>query len=208
MFCESLRAFSTDEQRDKWLPLAYNFDIHGCYAQTEIGHGSDIAALETTATFDKKTDEFEIDMPTMTATKWWPGEMGRLANFAIVFAKLMIPDEDGELNEYGVVPFIVQIRDRDTHKHMPGIKTGEMGPKLGYHSKDNGWMTVNKVRIPRSQLLQRYIAVDREGSVSIEGDMRALYTTMMYIRYTLLYTSKFSLAAALLIAIRYSVVRR
>ena len=91
---------------------------------------------------------------------------------------------------------------------MPGIKTGDLGPKLGYHSKDNGWMTIHKVRIPRDQLLQRYIAVDREGSVSIEGDMRALYTTMMYIRYLLLYSCKFSLAGALLIAIRYSVVRR
>jgi acyl-CoA oxidase len=91
---------------------------------------------------------------------------------------------------------------------MPGIKTGDMGPKLGYFSKDNGWMTMNKVRVPRSQLLQRYFAVDREGSFSIEGDMRALYTTMMYIRYLLLYSSKFFLAATLLIAIRYSVVRR
>jgi hypothetical protein len=52
------------------------------------------------------------------------------------------------------------------------------------------------------------MTVDREGSVSIEGDMRALYTTMMYIRFLLLYTSKFELGKALLIAIRYSVVRR
>ena len=91
---------------------------------------------------------------------------------------------------------------------MPGVKTGDMGPKFGYHGKDNGWMTLNKVRVPRSQLLQRFIAVDREGSVSIEGDMRALYTTMMYVRYVLLYTTKVILAQALQIAIRYSLVRR
>ena len=66
-----------------------------------------MAGLETKATFDRKTDEFVIDTPTMTATKWWPGELGRLANFALVFARLIIPDEDGEKNEYGVVPFIV-----------------------------------------------------------------------------------------------------
>jgi|TARA_B110000285_G_scaffold229753_1_gene295085 acyl-CoA oxidase len=86
----------------------------------------------------------------MTATKWWPGEMGRLANVAIVFARLIIPDEDGEENDYGVVPLIVQIRNRDNHKHMPGVKTGDMGPKLGYFGKDNGWMTLDKVRVPRS----------------------------------------------------------
>ena len=91
---------------------------------------------------------------------------------------------------------------------MPGIKSGDMGPKFGYHGKDNGWMTFDNVRVPRSHLLQRFIAVDREGSVSIEGDIRALYTTMMIIRYVLLYMSKATLAQALQIAIRYSVVRR
>jgi acyl-CoA oxidase len=146
-------------------------------------------------------------MPTITATKWWPGEIGTLANFALVFAQLIIED-DGEKNSYGVAPFLVQIRDRDTHKHMPGVKTGDMGPKFGYHGKDNGWMTLDKVRIPRSQMLQRFIGVDREGAVQMNGDMRALYTTMMYVRYTLIYTSKLILAPALTIALRYSVVRR
>jgi acyl-CoA oxidase len=42
--------------------------------------------LETTATFDEKTDEFIIHTPTPTATKWWPGDMGRMANHAVVFA--------------------------------------------------------------------------------------------------------------------------
>jgi len=77
--------------------------------------------------------------------------MGRMANHAVVFARLVI---DG--NDYGVVPFIVQIRDRDTHKHMPGIKSGDMGPKMGYNSKDNGWLTFDHVRIPRDQLLQKF----------------------------------------------------
>lgn len=52
-------------------------DIMGCYAQTEIGHGSDVSGLETTAIYDKRTDEFVINTPSITATKWWPGEMGR-----------------------------------------------------------------------------------------------------------------------------------
>ena len=69
---------------------------------------------------------------------------------------------------------------------MPGVKTGDMGPKFGFHGKDNGWMTMNKVRIPRSHMLQRFIGVDREGSVEMNGDMRALYSTMMMIRYSLI----------------------
>ena len=103
-----------------------------------------------TATFNIKTDEFELDTPSIDATKWWPGELGGTANFALVMAKCLIPDEHGNMDDYGIQPFIVQIRDRDTHKHMPGVKTGEIGPKFGYQAKDNGWMTLDKVRIPRS----------------------------------------------------------
>lgn len=130
-----------------------NYQILGCYAQTEIGHGSDVASLETTATFDHQTDEFVLHTPTISATKWWPGEMGLTANHVIVFARIRIPEEDGEINEYGLGAFMLQIRDRDTHRHMPGVKTGDMGPKLGYNSKDNGWMTLDQVRVKRDQLL-------------------------------------------------------
>jgi len=110
------------------MPQIKNLDLIGCYAQTEIGHGSNVAGLETTATFDKNTDEFVVNTPKISAYKWWPGSLGRHANFAIIYARLII-----EGNDYGVFPFLIQIRDRDTHKHMSGIKTGDMGPKMGFH---------------------------------------------------------------------------
>lgn len=49
-----------------------------------------MAGLETTATFDPATDEFVLSTPTITATKFWPGDMGIHSNYAIVFAQLMI----------------------------------------------------------------------------------------------------------------------
>jgi acyl-CoA oxidase len=76
MFRTSLQNMMTDEQLAKWMPLVKNHRIMGCYAQTELGHGSDIAGLQTTATFDKDTDEFVIHTPTLTAAKWWPGDIG------------------------------------------------------------------------------------------------------------------------------------
>lgn len=102
MFRTTVMLFSNDEQKAKWMPMINNFDICGCYAQTEMGHGSNVAGLETTAVFDEKTDEFVINTPTITSTKWWPGELGRFANHAAVFARVII----GE-NDYGVMPFIV-----------------------------------------------------------------------------------------------------
>lgn len=78
----------------------------GCYAQTELGHGSDVSNLETTAIFDQKSDEIIINTPSIKAAKFWPGDLGNFSTHAIVFAKLII---DG--NSYGVLPFIVQLRD-------------------------------------------------------------------------------------------------
>ena len=41
--------------------------------QTELGHGTFVKGLETTATFDPKTNEFIMNSPTLTSMKWWPG---------------------------------------------------------------------------------------------------------------------------------------
>lgn len=56
-----------------------------------------MAGIETTATFDKATDEFVIHTPTIRATKFWPGSLGRVATHAVVMAMMII---DG--NKYGV----------------------------------------------------------------------------------------------------------
>lgn len=208
MFSMSLQAMASDEQREYWIKKLNNFDIIGCYAQTELGHGSDVASLKTTAIFDHKNDEFVLHTPSIDATKWWPGELGHTANYALVFARLLIPDEDGQTNDYGIAPFMVQIRDLDTHRHMPGIKTGNLGPKFGYHSKDNGWMTLNHVRIPRSQLMQRITMVDREGSFSLNSDPRVLYSTMLKTRVLIISGGLFAIYYAAVVAVRYSLVRR
>ena len=53
MVIPALRYQTSPEQREAWLPLATSFQILGAYVQTELGHGSNVRALETTATFDK-----------------------------------------------------------------------------------------------------------------------------------------------------------
>lgn len=208
MFCTSMKAFASDEQLAEWMPRIDNFDIIGCYCQTEIGHGSDVASLKTTATLDRKTDEFVIHTPSLDATKWWPGEMGRFANHALVFARLLVPDEEGNVNDYGIAPFIVQIREYKTHRHCKGIKTGDLGPKFGYSSKDNGWCTFDNVRVSRKAMLSRFTTIDKEGTFSLEGDPRVLYSTMLKTRVLIFCASHLISAGCLLIAIRYSICRR
>jgi len=76
MFTDSLKTFCSEEQKAHYIPQADNLNIIGCYAQTELGHGSNVAGLETTATYDEKTEQFVIHSPTIKAAKFWPGALG------------------------------------------------------------------------------------------------------------------------------------
>ena len=55
-----------------------------------MGHGSDVQSLETTAIFDKATDELILNSPTVSSAKYWPGDLGIFANYAMVFARLIV----------------------------------------------------------------------------------------------------------------------
>lgn len=77
IFMSNLERQMSDEQKAIWIPKAERFEIFGSYAQTELGHGSNVRGLETTATFDEATDEFVIDSPTLSSTKYWIGTTGK-----------------------------------------------------------------------------------------------------------------------------------
>jgi len=113
MFTSVIQVMANKEQKDYWLPLLQSHKILGCYAQTELGHGSNVAMLETTATLDKSTDEFVIHSPTLTSTKFWPGDLGRYSTHAVVYARLKIDGKD-----FGVHSFIVQLRSLKDYKHL------------------------------------------------------------------------------------------
>lgn len=95
-----------------------------------------------------------------------------------------------------------------TFKHIKGVDTGDIGPKFGYEVKDNGWATFDHVRIPRSQMLMGMTRVEKDGEFSIVGDLRVLYSTMMLIRNRIVRLMHVGMFHALVIALRYAVVRR
>ncbi|XP_024026847.1 peroxisomal acyl-coenzyme A oxidase 1 isoform X1 [Morus notabilis] len=207
MFVPAIKGQGTDEQQRKWLPLAYKMEIIGCYAQTELGHGSNVQGLETTATFDPQTDEFVINSPTLTSSKWWPGGLGKVSTHGIVFARLITDGRD-----YGIHGFIVQLRSLDDHLPLPGITVGDIGNKFGsgaYNTMDNGLLRFDNVRIPRDQMLMRFSQVTREGKYVRSSVPRQLvYGTMVYVRQTIVADASCALARAVCIATRYSAVRR
>lgn len=94
MFQTAIQKLGDDEQNKLWLEDVRRLRKVGCYAQTELGHGSNVAGLETTATLDLATDEFVLHSPTVSSTKFWPGGLGLWANHAVVFARCIVKGVD------------------------------------------------------------------------------------------------------------------
>ncbi|GMF75311.1 unnamed protein product [Aspergillus oryzae] len=146
MFITTIREQASDAQQAYWLPLIESFRIIGAYAQTELGHGSNVQGLELQARWDPGSKEFILHSPTLTASKWWNGSLGRTANHAIVVAQLLVPNSGGEYQSHGPHPFIVQVRDMQTHQPRKGVVIGDIGPKFGYATIDNAYMLFHHFR--------------------------------------------------------------
>jgi len=214
MFVPNIMTLCDAEQQNQWLPLCRDWKMIGCYAQTELGHGSNIRALETTATFLKESDggapggEWIINSPTLTSAKFWPGTLGKTANHAMVIAQLI----DGDGKPHGIHNFLVPLRSMEDHTWLPGVETGDIGPKIGYNNMDNGFAKFNNVRIPRRNMAMRFATVDEMGKYKKVDDSGAAskvaYITMMQVRAYIIHSSNEALAMACTIAIRYSAIRR
>ncbi|KAE8375819.1 acyl-CoA dehydrogenase/oxidase C-terminal [Aspergillus bertholletiae] len=203
MFITTIREQASDAQQAYWLPLIESFKIIGAYAQTELGHGSNVQGLELQARWDPRSKEFILHSPTLTASKWWNGSLGRTANHAIVVAQLLIPRSGGEYESHGPHPFIVQVRDMQTHQPRKGVVIGDIGPKFGYATIDNAYI------IPHSALLSRYAKLDPDsGRFSKPAVPAVVYGTMTYVRSLIVLQSRMALARAVTIAVRYTTVRR
>jgi acyl-CoA oxidase len=203
MFIPNIRATFSEEQQAHWLPRAESWEVIGCYAQTELGHGSNIRGLETLATYIAETDEIEIHSPTTTSTKWWPGALGKTANHAIVYARLIVGGQD-----LGVHNFMVQIRDITTHLPCNGVVVGDIGPKIGYNNQDNGFLRFDRVRIPRTQMAMRHVTLLNGGHYEAAPKRQAAsYSSMTFVRSQIVMGSGHMMSRACTIAVRYSAVR-
>ena len=156
----------------------------------------------TTATYDPATETFLINTPEVGAAKWWVGDLGVYANHAAVFAQLIINGK-----KYGIHTFVVPIRDPKTLQLVKGVEAGDIGPKMGFQTKDNGYAIFSNVRIPRKNMLMKYHVVSPEGNYSIQGDPKISYATMLMTRSYLTKMAFFDAAKGATIATRYSLVR-
>lgn len=118
-------------------------------------------------------------------------------------ARLIIKDQD-----YGVHPFIVQIRSMEDDMPLPGIEVGDIGPKFAWNAIDNGFLRFKNVRIPREQMLMKYAKVAPNGEYTKPPHSKLAYGTMLYVRAGMVRDAATALSKAVTIATRYSAVRR
>ena len=207
LFGGAVENLGTERHHRAYVQKIIDLEVLGCFAMTETGHGSDVQALETTATYDPATEEFVIDSATGTARKDYIGGAAETATVAAVFAALITGGKN-----HGVHCFLVPIRDADGND-LPGVTTSDCHYKGGLPGVDNGRIVFDHVRVPRENLLNRYADVDPDGSYrsSIESDGRRFFTmigTLIRGRVSVGGSAGAAARVALDIATRYALQRR
>ena len=129
----------------------------GCFCFTELGYGNNAPKMETTAHYDAATGEFTINSPTTLSQKFWITNGACHANYAIVFAQTIVNGK----NE-GVNGFIVRIRD-DKMQPCKGVFIEDMGVKMGLNGIDNGRLSFDHVKVPRTAMLNSFNDVNEKG---------------------------------------------
>ncbi|QMU97060.1 acyl-CoA dehydrogenase [Microbacterium esteraromaticum] len=207
LFGSAILQLGTEQHHEKWLPGVMDLSIPGAFAMTEIGHGSDVAAVGTTATYDPETEEFVINTPFRAATKEYLGNAALHGIAATVFAQLITNGVN-----HGVHCFYVPLRD-ERGDDLPGIGREDDGLKGGLNGIDNGRLSFDHVRVPRTNLLNRYgdVAPDGTYTSEIESPGRRFFTmlgTLVQGRVSLDGASSWASALGLHIAITYATQRR
>lgn len=206
LFAGSVRALGTKKHHDV-LKQAVDMALPGCFAMTERGHGSNVRALETTATYDTERDVFVVNTPDDFARKEWIGNAARDGRMATVFAQLVV----GGVNR-GVHALLVPLRDADGAV-LPGVRIEDCGPKMGLDGVDNGQIWFDHVEVPRANLLDRFAEVRDDGTYhsDIASDGKRFFTmlgTLVGGRVSVAGAAVSASKVALTIATRYAARRR
>jgi acyl-CoA oxidase len=206
LFGGAILQLGTTRHHEKYLADLVTGKVMGCFAMTETGHGSNVQALGTVATYDAGTSEFVITTTGPEANKDYIGNAADHAELAVVFAQLEVAGEG-----HGVHAFVVPIRAGG--KPAAGVRIEDDGLKMGLNGVDNGRLWFDQVRVPREALLNQFADVSEDGTYSseIENPNRRFFTmlgTLIQGRVCVGGAGINASKVALAIAVRYALRRR
>jgi isovaleryl-CoA dehydrogenase len=133
MCTPALARFGSDALRHEFLAPAISGDMVGCIGVSEVGGGSDVAALKTTAR--KDGSDYIINGSKMWITN------GPDADTLVVYAK-----SEPELGARGVSAFLIE-------KGMKGFSVAQKLDKLGMRGSHTGELVFNNVEVPAENIL-------------------------------------------------------
>ena len=206
LFAGSIQMLGT-ERHHHWLKAAATLQLPGCFAMSELAHGSNVRDVETEARYDAATQTFVVHTPSEGARKEWIGNAACHGRMATVFAQLWSGDHC-----HGVHALLVPIRT-EAGEPMPGVRIADAGVKMGLNGVDNGSIWFNQVRVPRENLLNRYGDVAPDGTYTspIASQTARFFTMLGTLVGGRISVARFALSAArsgLAITVRYSRHRR
>src|SRR4051794_21199957 len=205
LFGGAILHLGTERHHERYLRDVASLELPGCFAMTETGHGSNVQALRTTATYEES--DFVVHTPDDDARKDYIGNAARDGRMAVVFAQLITGGE-----QRGVHALLVPIRD-ERGEACAGVRLEDCGAKLGLNGVDNGRIWFDHVRVPRENLLDKYAQVAEDGTYfsPIENPTRRFFTmigTLIQGRISVCGASISASKVALTIAVRRALERR
>ena len=207
LFGGSIMMLGTERHLRRYLTQAGTLELPGCFAMTELGHGSNVYDIETEAHYRPESEEFEIITPGESARKEYIGNAACHGRLATVFAQLFVEGE-----RHGVHALLVPIRGQDGQV-LEGVRIEDCGEKLGLNGVDNGRLWFDHVHVPRENLLNRFadVSADGEYSSSIPSSSKRFFTMLGALvagRVSIALGALSASKSALTIAIRYGEQRR
>jgi alkylation response protein AidB-like acyl-CoA dehydrogenase len=126
-------AFGTEEQKQKYIPLAVSGEKIFGFALTEPNAGSDAASITTTVR--REGDTYILNGTKMFTTN------GTIGDYIMLAATT-----DRTKGMKGIALFLVE-------RGMPGFNNTKRLEKLGIHSSDTAELVLEDCRLPRENLI-------------------------------------------------------
>ncbi len=133
MCTPALARFGSDELREEFLRPAIAGEMVGCIGVSEVGAGSDVAGLKTTAR--KDGDDYVINGSKMWITN------GPDAHTYVIYAKT-----DADKGAHGITAFIVE-------RDWKGFSRGPKLDKLGMRGSNTCELIFQDVEVPEENVL-------------------------------------------------------